>query len=154
MEVLGYPHLVCEYILCSGMPSVSPFHGRSFFCHHTKKEPKKKSPSANPHSARPVVPEKCLPRIQAIFPSLPVGTTGLPLHPPWRTVHTPCVFARLRRNQRATGKRRTKNRLFWKITTKRTAHPAATCETRFCGEGTGVSGGEETVRGFLPPDER
>src|SRR3989338_3012262 len=68
------------------LPSRSPFHDRSFFCHHTKKEPKKKSPSANPHSARPVVPEKCLPRIQAIFPSLPVGTTGLPLPPPWRTV--------------------------------------------------------------------
>src|SRR3989338_7052650 len=51
---------------------------------------KEKSPSANPHSARPVVPEKCLPRIQAIFPSLPVGKTGLPHHPPWRTV--PSLF--------------------------------------------------------------
>src|SRR3989338_7659354 len=42
-----------------------------------------------PTTARPVVPEKCLPRIQAIFPSLPLGKTGLPLHPPWRTAHTP-----------------------------------------------------------------
>src|SRR3989338_6231586 len=31
----------------------SPFHARSFFCHHTKKEPKKKSPSANPYNHPP-----------------------------------------------------------------------------------------------------
>ena len=34
-------------------PCLSPFHGRSFFCHHTKKEPKKKSPSAHPYNHPP-----------------------------------------------------------------------------------------------------
>src|SRR3989338_5764480 len=92
-----------EEVSSSAIPLPSPFHGRSFFCHHTKKEPLREPQDRRrkslrppiPTTARPVVLEKCLPRIQAIFPSLPVGKTGLPLHPPWRTVpsHEHCTVS-------------------------------------------------------------
>src|SRR3989344_5114822 len=54
-----------------------------------KKNQRKSLRPPIPTTARPVVSKKSLPRIQTFSWPLPVGRIGLPLHPPWRTVHTP-----------------------------------------------------------------
>src|SRR3989344_3010592 len=83
-------------------PCLSPFHGRSFFCHHTKKEQKKKSPSANPHSTRPVVRQKQLPRLQLFLSHLLWQRQGFPFTPRGGGAHSICICSSAGK-KRATG---------------------------------------------------
>src|SRR3989344_4177554 len=90
--------------LLSLFPHPSPFHDRSFFCHHTKKEPKKKSPSANPYNHPPCGSRKMPSKDSGNFsitapgqdrasPSPPVADGAMPLIEKRVMVRCPVVTA-------------------------------------------------------------